>query len=231
MTINQILTKIIQIQTQTINRINGLNIDYKLPSSVVQLNQNGKIPNQLIDMTFNGNNIDLSNYYTKSEIDNKNYLVNYIQIDPIFTANSGKFALNKNIPTKISQLINDLNYLTGYTQTDPIFTANSGKFALASTLEDLSGKFNEVQISGADLTNYYTKQEIDNKNYLTDYNQTDPIFTANSSKFALISNTYTKTEINNMMTANSFQHWLGTEEQYNSITNKNSNTIYFIRED
>ena len=242
--------------------------------------------------------VELTNYYTKSEIDNKKYLTGYTQTDPIFTANSGKFALNENIPTKISQLTNDLNYLisqtdpiftansgkfalsshvnalfaqintisssftqlsstvdissndiddlllnidnlstqlnaisgkpiehpilsvngktgivelkisdldndlnylTGYTQTDPVFTANSSQFALASALEDLSEKIDEIQAGDVELTNYYTKSEIDNKNYLTSYTQSDPIFTANSGKFALSANVYTKLQINTMM--------------------------------
>ena len=42
--INQLLSKIIQVQTQTINKINGLNINYQLPPTVVQVDQTGKIP-------------------------------------------------------------------------------------------------------------------------------------------------------------------------------------------
>ena len=42
--LNSLLEKIIQVQTQTISKINSLSVNYQLPSSVVQLNQNNKIP-------------------------------------------------------------------------------------------------------------------------------------------------------------------------------------------
>lgn len=51
------------------------------------------------------------------------------------------------IPTKLSQLTNDVNFITSYTETDPVWTSEKD--------------------------NYYTKTEIDNKGYLTAHQSLD----------------------------------------------------------
>lgn len=51
------------------------------------------------------------------------------------------------IPTKVSQLTNDVNFITSYTETDPVWTREK--------------------------TNYYTKTEIDNNGYLTAHQSLD----------------------------------------------------------
>ena len=131
-------------------------------------------------------NSEKSNYYTKDEINNKNYLTEHQSL--------AAYAKKTELPKKLSELTNDSGYITTYTETDPVW--NSEK------------------------SNYYTKTEINNKNYLTEhqslaayakktelpkklseltndsgyittYTETDPVW--NSEK----SNYYTKTEINN----------------------------------
>lgn len=51
------------------------------------------------------------------------------------------------IPTKLSQLTNDVNFITSYNETDPVWTREK--------------------------TDYYTKTEIDNKGYLTTHQSLD----------------------------------------------------------
>lgn len=51
------------------------------------------------------------------------------------------------IPTKVSQLTNDVNFITSYNETDPVWTREK--------------------------TDYYTKTEIDNKGYLTTHQSLD----------------------------------------------------------
>ena len=50
--LNQLLSRIIQIQNQTINKINDLSVSYQLPSTIVTANENGKLSNQLLDLDF-----------------------------------------------------------------------------------------------------------------------------------------------------------------------------------
>lgn len=80
--------------------------------------------------------IDLSNYYTKSETD----------------ALLDDKADSSDIPTKTSDLTNDSGFITGYTETDPVFSA-SAAHGISST--DISNWNNKSDFSGDynDLTN------------------------------------------------------------------------------
>ena len=96
-------------------------------------------------------NSEKSNYYTKTEINNKNYLTehqslaDYVKTEALTTALTtyAKKTDIPSVPTKLSELTNDSGYITTYTETDPVW--NSEK------------------------VNYYTKTEINNKNYLTEH--------------------------------------------------------------
>ena len=108
-------------------------------------------------------NLEKSNYYTKTEIDNKNYLTehqslaDYVKTDALTTALT-TYAKKVELPTKLSELTNDSGFITTYTETDPVWNLEK--------------------------SNYYTKTEIDNKNYLTehqslaDYVKTEALTTA-----------------------------------------------------
>ena len=80
--------------------------------------------------------VDLSNYYTKTQTD---------------TLLDGK-ADTSDIPTKTSDLTNDSGFITSYTETDPVFTA-SAAHGISST--DISNWNNKSDFSGSynDLTN------------------------------------------------------------------------------
>ena len=103
-----------------------------------------------------------SNYYTKDEIDGKNYLTehqslaDYVKAEALTTALT-TYAKKVELPTKLSELTNDSGYITTYTETDPVWNLEK--------------------------SNYYTKTEIDGKNYLTehqslaDYVKTDALTT------------------------------------------------------
>ena len=96
-------------------------------------------------------NSEKSNYYTKTEINNKNYLTqhqslaDYVKTEALTTAltSYAKKTDIPSVPTKLSELTNDSGYITTYTETDPVW--NSEK------------------------VNYYTKDEINGKNYLTEH--------------------------------------------------------------
>ena len=93
-------------------------------------------------------NSEKSNYYTKTEINNKNYLTehqslaDYVKTEALTTALT-TYAKKTELPTKLSELTNDSGYITTYTETDPVWTSEK--------------------------VNYYTKDEINGKNYLTEH--------------------------------------------------------------
>ena len=93
-------------------------------------------------------NSEKSNYYTKTEINNKNYLTehqslaDYVKTEALTTTLTS-YAKKVELPTKLSELTNDSGFITTYTETDPVW--NSQK------------------------VNYYTKDEINGKNYLTEH--------------------------------------------------------------
>ena len=88
------------------------------------------------------------NYYTKDEINGKNYLTqhqslaDYVKTEALTTALT-TYAKKTELPTKLSELTNDSGYITTYTETDPVWTSEK--------------------------VNYYTKDEINGKNYLTEH--------------------------------------------------------------
>ena len=110
--------------------------------------------------------VDLTNYYTKAQVDakipdtstfatktwveGKGYLTEHQSLT--------EYAKKSEIPTKTSQLTNNSGYLTEH---QSLKTING---------ESIVGTGN-ITISGgsADLSNYYTKTEIDNKGYLTEH--------------------------------------------------------------
>ena len=57
----------------------------------------------------NPSKVDLADYYTKGEVD--------------------ELIKNVDVPTKVSELENDVGYITGYTETDPVFSSVSGTLA------------------------------------------------------------------------------------------------------
>ena len=91
------------------------------------------------------------NYYTKDEINGKNYLTehqslaDYVKTEALTTTltSYAKKTDIPSVPTKLSELINDSGFITTYTETDPVWTSEK--------------------------VNYYTKDEINGKNYLTEH--------------------------------------------------------------
>ena len=92
-------------------------------------------------------NSEKSNYYTKTEINNKNYLTQHQSLDGYVKTEALTTYAKKtdipSVPTKLSELTNDSGYIKSYTETDPVWTSEKA--------------------------NYYTKDEINGKNYLTEH--------------------------------------------------------------
>ena len=108
----------------------------------------------------NPSKVDLTDYYTKGEVD--------------------ELIKDVDVPTKVSELENDVGYITGYTEADPIFSATSGQFELKS--EAFDGDYNSLTNKPVIPTKV---SELNNDaGYITGYVETDPIFAALSGTLA-----------------------------------------------
>ena len=88
--------------------------------------------------------IDLSDYVTKELLESKHYLTEHQSLaDYVKTEALTSYAKKVELPTKLSELTNDSGFITTYTETDPVWTSEK--------------------------VNYYTKDEINGKNYLTEH--------------------------------------------------------------
>ena len=88
---------------------------------------------------------NLADYVKNGELDTKVSEAGYVKTDTLTTTltSYAKKTDIPSVPTKLSDLTNDSGYITTYTETDPVWEANK--------------------------VNYYTKTEIDGKNYLTEH--------------------------------------------------------------
>jgi len=206
------ISKIIDIQRGTVNKlkfnenailsissqINSLNITETDPIYAAQSGQFA-----LKTELFSGSYIDLSN---KPDIPTKvsdltndlGFITSYVESDPIYAAQSSQFQLKSEafdgnynslsnkptIPTKLSDLTNDLESITE--ESDPIYAAQSGQFQLKS--DAFSGSYNDL----TNKPNIPTKvSELNNDlNFISGYTETDPIYAAQSGQFQLKSDAF-----------------------------------------
>ena len=124
----------------------------------------------------NPSKVDLTDYYTKGEVD--------------------ELIKDVDVPTKVSELENDVGYITGYTEADPIFSATSGQFELKS--EAFDGDYNSLTNKPVIPTKISELQN--DSGFISNYTETDPIFSATSGQFELKSEAF--------------------DGDYNSLTNK-----------
>ena len=144
---------------------------------------------------------DLNGYATKNWVEGKGYVT---------SADTADFVTSAQTKTQIE----------GYHYTTSADTAQ----AISSSLTEYytSGQTDEkIQdaVSGIDLSDYYTSAQTDNKisSALTDYYTSGQ---TNSAISTATQNMVTSTAVNNI--------WVGTTAQYNAITTKDPNTLYFI---
>ena len=88
---------------------------------------------------------NLADYVKNGELDTKVSEAGYVKTEALTTTltSYAKKTDIPSVPTKLSELTNDSGFITTYTETDPVWTSEK--------------------------SNYYTKTEIDNKNYLTEH--------------------------------------------------------------
>ena len=105
--------------------------------------------------------IESKNYYTKTEVDE---LINDVYV-----------------PTKVSELENDAGYITGYVENDPVFSATSGQFELKS--EAFDGDYNSLTNKPVIPTK--TSELQNDSGFISNYTETDPVYTAEKATLAL----------------------------------------------
>lgn len=182
----------------------------------------------------------LDGYATESWVLEKHYITgvdlsNYATLGDI--PDTSDYALKSEIPSldgyATQQWVRNQNYITGvdlsnYATKSEIPSLDS--YALKSELPDLSGYATKSEIP--DISG-----KLDTSVFNTYTANTD---TAISSK-ADASTTYTKTEVNNLISSkadttvlNNYmlksQIWCGTQSEYDAISTKDNNVIYLIHE-
>ena len=142
--VEDISTKI--IKKGTLGTINGQSIENG-NNITIDLSLGGYYTKEQTDEKFltkveAGN---LADYVKNSELDTKVGEAGYVKTEALTTTltSYAKKTDIPTVPTKLSELANDSGYITTYTETDPVWTSEK--------------------------VNYYTKTEIDNKNYLTEH--------------------------------------------------------------
>lgn len=164
--------------------------------------------------------VDLSEYYTKDEVDE----------------------LIPTVPTNVSELVNDAGYLTEHqnlktingqvisgdgnivieasggsvTVDDHIDSASTNPVENKAIYGALNGKLDASAYTPTDLSDYYNKQQVD---------ALIPTVPTNVSSFVNDANYVTsgnvETQINNAF-------WCGTQSEYNALAVKQPNVLYLI---
>lgn len=170
---------------------------------------------------------DAADVYSKMEIDNKGYLTEHQSLAGYAT----------------EQWVTEQNYLTEHQSLDNYYTKSEVDTAISNVDVDLSNYYTKSEIDAAfenievnvDLTGYatenwvneglllkanitdvYTKTEIDNKGYLTQHQS--------------LANYYTKSEVNAVVNTaveskiDINQIWRGTEDEWDSLTVEQQNS-------
>lgn len=108
--------------------------------------------------------VDLSDYYTKDEIDNKGFI----------TSIPSEYVVESELSNTTKQLkayVDEKNDTQDSVINSKQATLVSGQNIKTINGQDILGEGNIEIVGGeADLTNYYTKEEIDSKEYITEEN-------------------------------------------------------------
>ena len=247
------------------------------------INEFDKIANKQAQGDGSGQSVDLTNYYTIQQVDEKikpisDGLNNKVDL---LTYNTDKatFALKDELPTKVSQLTNDSGYITSipseyvtetelneknYVTNEQLAkvwnTAASADFynnakvgdyiyfahiSYKGIILDIANRFDKkyfltaYRLDGSNLS--INKIEVMNNTYEVNI---ENITLATKGDIPSTSNFATKSELNEKVNLSTYttdkatfalkdeivKEWVGTQQQYDELTQKDSNTIYNIIE-
>ena len=118
--------------------------------------------NEMIEKASLSGDVDLSDYYTKEEIDNKGFITS---IPSYYITERELNISNTNIIKYIDEQNNNQESVINSKQAALV----SGQNIKTINGQDILGEGNIEIVGGeTDLTNYYTKEEIESKEYLTE---------------------------------------------------------------
>lgn len=194
------------------------------------------------NLVIEGGGIDLSNYYTKTETDTKldtkqNTLVSGeniktinsesilgtgdIQINGVSEEQAQEIAKIPTLETELAQKANvsDVPTVqTGYTGTNKNYIYSDARSRYASVISKVDPMPSADTI---DLRLYLWSPEKDANNVAY---STEPLTKATTSKAGVMS-AADKTKLNSMS-----NEWTGTQSEYDALTTKDNNTIYYVTE-
>lgn len=190
------------IQQISEETINRQEQDYKLDNKIVNLSNT---------------KADISDVYTKQEVDRAIQNIDVTdQLAMVATTGDYEDLLNKpEIPSlngyATEVWVNERGFLTEHQDITDL-----------ATKEELEGVEDKIP----SLIGYATQEWVENKNYLTEHQ--DISDKANVSDLSTVATTGDYNDLSNTPYIPST--WKGTQEEYDSITTKDPNTIYFIYE-
>jgi hypothetical protein len=135
--------------------------------------------------------VDTSNYYTKNEIDNKNFVTTTQTLTLHYSKSDVDNLLDDKVDTSA------FTEFSGDVETaldDKVSQSDLSAFSAATYIK-IGTKLDASAYTpsqSADLSNYYTKTEIDNKGYVS-------YATASLINYYTTSQTYSKNEVNNLI--------------------------------
>lgn len=173
----------------------------------------------------------LSGYATEQWVENKGYLTEH---QPLKTINGNVISGTGDIVIEASG--------TSVTVDDHLDSASINPVQNKVIVGALNDKLDSSAYTPVDLTNYYTKQEVNSA--ITAVEGEIPVVPTSNSAFtndehfitsgdsvfnnyALTANTYTKQEVNNLV---SNKIWCGTQQQYDQLPTKENDVLYLIHQ-
>lgn len=177
--------------------------------------QDYKLDNKIVNLS--NTKADISDVYTKQEVDRAIQNIDVTdQLAMVATTGDYEDLLNKpEIPSfngyATEVWVNERGFLTEHQDITDL-----------ATKEELEGVEDKIP----SLIGYATQEWVENKNYLTEHQ--DISDKANVSDLSTVATTGDYNDLSNTPYIPST--WKGTQEEYDSITTKDPNTIYFIYE-
>ncbi len=174
--------------------------------------------------------VDLSDYATEQWVEDKNYLTEH---QPLKTINGQVISGTGNIVIEASGTSVTVDDHLDSASTNPVQNKvivgalNDKLDVSAYTPTDLSNYYTKDEVNSAiteveseipSLSGYATEQWVESQGYLTDVDLSD---------YALTADTYTKTEVNNLV---SNKIWCGTQAEYDALPTKQNDVLYLIHQ-
>lgn len=159
----------------------------------------------------------LSGYATEQWVDNKGYLTEH---QPLKTINGNVISGTGNIVIEASG--------TSVTVDDHLDSASTNPVQNKVIVGALNDKLDSSAYTPVDLSNYALKTDIPTSN--SAFTNDEHFITSGDSVFnnyALTANTYTKQEVNNLV---SNKIWCGTQTEYNNLSPKQNDVLYLIHQ-